>query len=101
MPIPTSVLSFLEEPYTLSQEQIDFYNTHRYIKLKQVLNKETLEFFNEAIGKRVELMNTNPTSLQERSTYGKAFLQLFNLWREDETVKVLILVSGLQRLLPI
>lgn len=88
--IPASIRRFLETPYPLSTDQIDFYQQFRYIKLKQVLNEETLQFFNQAITERVQQMNTVDTPLEERSTYGKAFLQLFNLWREDEFVQQLI-----------
>jgi ectoine hydroxylase-related dioxygenase (phytanoyl-CoA dioxygenase family) len=96
--LPSSIHSFLQEPYSLSQEQIDFYDQNRFIKLKQVLNTETLGFFNEAIAERVDKMNTEERPLQERSTYGKAFLQLFNLWREDEVIKELIFSKRLGKI---
>ncbi len=95
---PLSIQSFLQEPYTLSQEQIGFYNQNRFIKLKQVFNSETLQFFNEVITNRVNQMNTVTVSLEERSTYGKAFLQLFNLWREDVIVKELIFSKRLAKI---
>ncbi len=98
MQLPLSIQSFLQEPYALSQEQIDFYNQNRFIKLKQVFNIETLQFFNEAISNRVNQMNTVTVSLEERSTYGKAFLQLFNLWREDAIVKELIFSKRLAKI---
>ncbi len=90
MTIPSNIQDFLAQPYELMQEQINFYQQNRYIKLKKVLNVETLQFFNQAIGNRVNQMNTVATPLEERTTYGKAFLQLFNLWREDPVVKELI-----------
>jgi ectoine hydroxylase-related dioxygenase (phytanoyl-CoA dioxygenase family) len=40
-------------------------------------------------------MNQEHTPLEERSTYGKAFLQLFNLWTENPLVKDLILSQRL------
>jgi ectoine hydroxylase-related dioxygenase (phytanoyl-CoA dioxygenase family) len=40
-------------------------------------------------------MNQEDTPLEERSTYGKAFLQLFNLWTENPLVKDLILSQRL------
>ena len=98
MQVPNSILSFLQRPYTLSPEQIAYYRQYRYIKLKEVLNTETLEFFNKAITERVNLMNENTTPLEDRSTYGKAFLQLFNLWQEDEVVKELIVSKRLAKL---
>ena len=71
-----SISDFLNEPYSLSQEQIDFYQKNRFIKLKEVLNPETVQFFNAAISKQVEEMNQEKTALEDRTTYGKAFLQL-------------------------
>jgi len=96
--LPSSLRSFLQQPYSLTKEQISFYQENRYIKLKQVLNEEVLLFFNDAISKRVAQMNTVTTSLEERGTYGKAFLQLFNLWREDEDVKELIFSKRLAKI---
>ena len=85
--VPSSVMAALAKSYPLTNEQIEFYQQNRYIKLKQVFDEATISFFNDAISKRVETMNSESTPLEERSTYGKAFLQLFNLWREDELVK--------------
>lgn len=96
--VPVAISRFLEATYPLTTDQIDFYQQFRYIKLKQVLNEETLQFFNQAITERVQQMNTVDTPLEERSTYGKAFLQLFNLWREDEVVKQLVFSKRLAKI---
>ena len=97
MPLPTAIRSFLSEPYALTQEQIDYYQQNRYIKLKQVLNEESLLYFNQVITDRVNQMNKVSTALHERTTYGKAFLQLFNLWREDELVRELVFSKRLAK----
>ncbi|RZJ30322.1 MAG: phytanoyl-CoA dioxygenase [Flavobacterium sp.] len=88
----------LRREYPLTSEQIDFYDTHRYIKLKQVLDADTLSFFNQSITKQVELMNTQPVPLDSRDTYGKAFLQHFNLWRENDVVRELIFSKRLAKI---
>ena len=85
-----SISEFLNKPYSLTSEQIDFYQKNRYIKLKEVLNQETTEFFNEVITTQVNKMNKEQTALEDRTTYGKAFLQLFNLWLENGAIKELI-----------
>jgi ectoine hydroxylase-related dioxygenase (phytanoyl-CoA dioxygenase family) len=82
-----SIQEILDTPYTLSQDQIDFYVKYQYIKLKQVIDVDTLQFFNEHISAQVDKMNQVTTALEDRTTYGKAFLQLFNLWTENELVK--------------
>lgn len=88
--VPLSVSDFLDSPYSLTREEIDFYQKYRFIKLKKVLNPETVQFFNEVITNQVHEMNLEQTAMEERTTYGKAFLQLFNLWRENPIVKKLI-----------
>lgn len=98
MSISLSIKTFLSKPYILSGEQIEFYNQNRFIKLKQVFDSETISFFNDAISNRVDMMNKESIPLNERSTYGKAFLQLFNLWREDEVVKEFIFSERLAKI---
>lgn len=88
----------LETPYELSQEQIDFYQKKRFIKLKNVFDAETLAYYNEVISKQVEKMNTVKTKVDERDTYGKAFLQLFNLWRENDEVKAFVFSKRLAKI---
>lgn len=88
--VPTTIRDFLQEPYALAADAIDSYRLNRYIKLKQVLNEETVAYYAAVISDRVNQMNKETRSLNERSTYGKAFLQLFNLWREDERIKTLV-----------
>ncbi|MBD3582492.1 phytanoyl-CoA dioxygenase family protein [Flavobacterium selenitireducens] len=80
----------LDKPYELTKEQIDFYQKNRYIKLKDVLDEPTLAHFNHVISEQVARMNTQEVPLENRDTYGKAFLQLFNLWLEDEASKELV-----------
>lgn len=87
---PSSVLQLLNEPYALSEEQLAFYQHNRFIKLKHVLTPEALGHFNAVISEQVDRMNQTSTKLEDRDTYGKAFLQLFNLWRENEQVRQLV-----------
>jgi ectoine hydroxylase-related dioxygenase (phytanoyl-CoA dioxygenase family) len=96
--LPSSVMAALAKPYELTTEQIEFYQQNRFIKFKQVFDEETTSFFNDAIGKRVDLMNNTTTPLEQRSTYGKAFLQLFNLWKEDEVVKEFVFSKRLAKI---
>lgn len=80
----------LNETIDLTAEQIHYYQENRYIKVKKVFDRDTIKHFNDVISHRVELMNTENRDLDKRDTYGKAFLQLFNLWREDEEIRKLV-----------
>jgi ectoine hydroxylase-related dioxygenase (phytanoyl-CoA dioxygenase family) len=88
--IPKPIADFLYKPYELTREQIEFYQANRFIKLKEVLPPEVVAYFNEVISQQVELMNKEQKALEDRTTYGKAFLQLFNLWLENSLIKELI-----------
>lgn len=81
----------IDQPYTLPQEAIDFYQKNRFIKLKQVFDAETLAYYGEAISKKVAELNAQSKPLEQRDTYGKAFLQIFNLWTQDDTCREFVL----------
>jgi ectoine hydroxylase-related dioxygenase (phytanoyl-CoA dioxygenase family) len=88
--LPVQIEAELNRPYDLTSAQIAFYKKHQFIKLKQVISEDVLQYFNDVISEQVALMNKEDRALEERSTYGKAFLQLFNLWRENALVKELV-----------
>ena len=66
--------------------------------MKNVLSPEAVGYFNEVITKEADRLNKEDRPLDDRTTYGKAFLQLFNLWRESEDVKSLILSKRLGKI---
>ncbi len=96
--LPTHIADELHTPYALSEDQIRFYDENRFVKLKSVLSREAVLFFQEAITARVRQMNTVTTALENRDTYGKAFLQLFNLWRHDELARALVFSKRLAQI---
>lgn len=77
----------LDQPYQLTQEQLDFYHENKFIKLKQVLDAETIAHFAEVIKNKVQELNTQEIPLEARDTYSKAFLQIMNIWTHDDEVK--------------
>ena len=96
--IPNTIQQFLQQPYTITKAQINFYQQYRYIKLKEVLSAETVSFYSDIISQKVVEINKEHTAIEQRNTYGKAFLQLFNLWREDERIKALIFSKRLAKI---
>lgn len=80
----------LQIPYPLTREQVAFFQKNRFIKLKEVFSAEALEFFSDCIGKKVAQKSAGKPDLNQRDTYGKAFLQVFNLWREDDDIRELV-----------
>ncbi|NDG47047.1 MAG: phytanoyl-CoA dioxygenase, partial [Flavobacteriia bacterium] len=90
--------SILDHSYLLSKSQLDFYKENAYIKLKEVLDPATLAHYNRVISKKVNELNQQKLPLKQRDTYGKAFLQLFNLWREDPEIKKLVFSKRLAQI---
>jgi ectoine hydroxylase-related dioxygenase (phytanoyl-CoA dioxygenase family) len=90
--------SILDENYFLTQKQIDFYRVNSFIKLKEVLSAEVIEYFNNMITEKVKALKKNDVPLEQRNTYGKAFLQLANLWKVDEEIKELVFSRRIARI---
>lgn len=88
----------LDQPYALSPEAIAFYQKNRFIKLKNVLDAETLAYYGERISQKVAELNTNDKPLDQRDTYGKAFLQIMNLWRQDPLIKEFVFSKRLAQI---
>ena len=83
-------MSYSSQNYRLTKTQIGFYKENGFIKLKEVLSRDEVVLFNNLITDKVKEVNAMEIPLEERDTYGKAFLQLFNLWRADENIGKLI-----------
>jgi len=97
--VDRSVLSqALQEPYTLSPEAIAFYRENGYVKLKNVLSAEVLQYYGDIITEQVFRLNTLTKPMEERTTYERAFLQIMNLWREDEQVREFVFSQRLARI---
>lgn len=91
-------LSILHQPYSLTSDQIQFYQKNKFIKLKEVLDEKTLQYFNSVISKKVDELNEVEIPIEKRDTYGKAFLQLMNLWVDDNDIQKLIFSKRIAKL---
>lgn len=88
--LPASIQDHLQTPFELDDGAIAFYRANAFIKLKQVLDSATIAFFEDVITREVFRLNTQGAPLEERDTYGKAFLQVTNLWTHSDIVKRLV-----------
>ena len=94
----TELAQELDRPYPLTEEQISFFREQGFIKLKHVLSPEVLDYYGQKITSKVIELNTENIPLEERDTYGKAFLQIMNIWAKDETVKEFAFSKKLARI---
>lgn len=84
--ISPAALPDLSEPYPLSSEDIEKYQKDGHVTLRGVLKPDEVEAYRRAITEAVQRLNQESRPLEERDTYGKAFLQTMNLWEFDEAV---------------
>ena len=96
--VPESIVKWMNESYLLSDKDISFYRNNGFIKLKNVFNKEEIDFLNVEITKEVNALNKQVLSMDQRDTYGKAFLQIMNIWKNSETVKQIVFGKKLAKI---
>ena len=82
-----SLVESLDQPFTLTQEQIERFRKEGYIKLKNVLPPETLAHYGQEITAQVKALNRESRPVDQRDTYAKAFLQVMNIWTKSDLVK--------------
>jgi ectoine hydroxylase-related dioxygenase (phytanoyl-CoA dioxygenase family) len=87
MTTPTSMLPSLTIDYPLTKEQAAQYQRDGHILLQGVAAKEEIAVYRPAILQARDKHGQEATPLEQRDTYGKAFLKGMNLWPRDQGVK--------------
>src|SRR5579872_7557032 len=88
----------LTQPYPLTEEQIAFFRKNGFIKLRHVLSPDTIRYVDDTITQEVHRLNTQHLPLDQRDTYGKAFLQIMNIWVYSAPVREIVFSERLARL---
>lgn len=88
----------MQTPYSLTSDQIKQFDDEGFIRLAQVLDPEVLRYYEPEITAKVKELNTQHLPLEERDSYGKAFLQVTNLWQHSELVKQFVFSERLARI---
>ncbi len=96
--ITAQIKKELDTPFALSQDSIDFFRENGFVKLKHVLSPGTIQYMNETISAEVVRLNTQHLPMEERDTYGKAFLQIMNIWTKSALVKEIVFSKKLAKL---
>ncbi len=87
-PSKTSTPDLLDQPYTITDSQIARFAEDGFIKLSKVFDQATLDAYAPTITELAFELNPNKnTDLDQLDTYGKAFIQVTNLWRNSQTVQ--------------
>jgi ectoine hydroxylase-related dioxygenase (phytanoyl-CoA dioxygenase family) len=95
---PITCLSVLDDFKTLSEENINEFRDKGHSLVKGVLSPDEIAIYRPVIVGAANRYNTEKRKLQDRDTYGKAFLQIMNLWRDDEDVKKFVMAKRLAKI---
>lgn len=80
-------LPLLNDFIKLDPLQVAAFRNNGHTLMKAVLKPEEVPAYREVLNTAAYAYNTEKRSLNERDTYGKAFLQIMNLWEVDEKVR--------------
>jgi ectoine hydroxylase-related dioxygenase (phytanoyl-CoA dioxygenase family) len=77
----------LSEEYPVSDRQVEEFQRNGHILLRGVASPAEVAAYRPIVGEAVARLKKETRPLEERDTYGKAFLQIVNLWLKDEGVR--------------
>lgn len=80
-------LPALDSRYPIAEEQKDFYRANGHVLLRNIVSREEMQSYRPVILDAADRYNTEKRKMEDRDTYGKAFLQIMNLWEVDEAVR--------------
>ncbi|TJY42655.1 phytanoyl-CoA dioxygenase family protein [Cohnella pontilimi] len=79
-------LPSLDDERILTAEQIADYQKKGHAVIRNVASQQEIEAYEPLISSWVRKLNNQDKPLEERDTYGKAFIQIGNLWKHNEDI---------------
>lgn len=83
----TVQLPALDSAINLDERLIEDYQKNGHTLIRNILSRDEIADYRRVINHAAYKYNTEKRELGERDTYGKAFLQIMNLWEVDEQVR--------------
>lgn len=85
-PIVPAELPTLDDDVPIAAETVASFTRDGHARVDALASRDEVEAFRPAIETVAERVRYDRRPLQERDTYGKAFVQSHNLWKHDPTV---------------
>ncbi len=95
---PVTYLPQLDDFKDLPDWNIDEFQKSGHTLIKHVLSSEEIAIYRPVIVDAADRYNTEKRKLADRDTYGKAFLQIMNLWQSDEGVRKFVLAKRMAKI---
>jgi len=96
--MPTLAPPDIDSAYPLTADHVNQFAADGFIKLKQVFDQDTLDYYADAIREEVKAMTENVAPLTDRTLYGKAFLQCINLFERNARIREFVFGKRLARI---
>ncbi len=77
----------LSGEYALRAEQIAAYRRDGHVLLRHVCAPDEIAVYRPVLNNATYALNNETRPMSERDTYGRAFLQTMNLWRDDPAAR--------------
>lgn len=94
----TRNLPALDDYKPVSKEQIQELRENGHILIRNILSPEEISAYRDILVEAGDTYNTEKRKIADRDTFGKAFLQVMNLWRNDDRVKKFVLAKRFGRM---
>ncbi len=88
----------LDDFKKLTDEDISGFRQKGHTLIKRVLSSSEIAVYRPVIVGAAKKCNTEKRSLQNRDTYGKAFLQTMNLWQADANTRKFVLAKRMAKI---
>lgn len=82
---------------TIPENQIREFREKGHTISRGLLSPDEIAAYHAVISAAALKYNTEKRKMEDRDTYGKAFLQIMNLWRHDENVKKMVMSKRLAK----
>lgn len=83
----------IDQNFELTNSQIADYGKNGHILLRNVATEDEIAAYRPIMGELVRKLNYHDKPMEERDTYGKAFIQIGNVWKRDEKLARFILAE--------
>ena len=77
----------LNTNYPIQAQQVADFQRDGHVYLPELISPEALKPYRDSIVQWADDFRKKQKPMSERDTYGKAFLQMMNLWEEDPNIK--------------
>ncbi len=92
------ILPMLSDTFKVDEKTISDFQKNGHALVRNVLSQDEVRAYRPVIVDAAKRFNTEKRKLNERDTYGKAFLQIMNLWEVDKAVQKFTLAKRFGRI---